>query len=90
MFNEIKISKKVDFIVDNTKTVLGLKGLEIVANCDKMRDNRIKFSELGEKMLNEVNGNTVEIKGLTVPQIKEKLRQARICWLKEYLSQEKE
>lgn len=85
IFDKLRVAKKVDFIVKNDRTILGLKGLEILANCDKVRKKRIEFYSLGKEMLKEVNGNTIDLSGLTVEQIKDKLRQARIKWLINHL-----
>ena len=86
MFDEIRVAKKVDFIVKNAKTILGLEGLEIIANCDKIRNKKIEFHKLGRQMLEEVNGNTINLENLSTQKINEKLRQARIEWLTKHLA----
>ena len=45
-FNEMRTAKKVDFLVSNYKTKLGLEGLEIIVNSDKERKDEIKFAKL--------------------------------------------
>ena len=45
-FNEMRTAKKVDFLVNNYKTKLGLEGLEIIVNSDKERKDEIKFAKL--------------------------------------------
>lgn len=81
-FDELKATTKVDFLSKNAKTILGLKGLEIIANSDKARENRIEFANLGKKMLEEINGKTIDIEGLDYIKINEKIRQKRIEWIK--------
>lgn len=82
LFNEMKIGKKVDFLVSNHKTKLGLEGLEIIVNSDKKRDVEIKFAELGNQMIKEVNGKEILNKD-NFEEIKEEIRKNRINWLKE-------
>ena len=84
LFNEMKISKKVDFLVSNHKTKLGLEGLEIIVNSDKKRDVEIKFAELGNQMIKEVNGKNVNKDNFE--EVKEEIRKNRINWLREKLS----
>lgn len=85
MFCELRTSKKVDFIVKNDRTILGLRGLEVIANCDKVHEQRIEFSKLGEQMFQEVNGMTIDLQNLSIQQINEKLRKARIDWMIKHL-----
>ncbi len=81
-FNELKASTKVDFLVKNSKSILGLYGLEIVANSDKVRDKKIEFAKLGNKMLTQINGKTIDVAGLEYDKLNEKIRQKRIEWIK--------
>lgn len=47
LFYEMKVAKKVDFLVNNYKSKLGLEGLEIIVNSDKSKDKKeIHFSKL--------------------------------------------
>ena len=56
--------KEVDFIERVSKSVLGLEGLQIVVYCDRNRrgeltkeeKERITFVNIGNKMLNEIDG----------------------------------
>lgn len=82
-YNELKYSTKVDFLSRISKTLLGIKGLEIIANSDKKREIKIEFASIGEKMIKEINGKTVDIKNLDYHKAKDKIRQARIDWLKQ-------
>ena len=83
-FYDLKASTKVDFLVKNAKTILGLRGLEIVANSDKEREQKIEFADLGYKMLNEINGKNVHIDENNFVKLNEKIRQKRIEWIKKY------
>lgn len=85
-FYDLKPATKVDFLSKNSKTILGLKGLEIVANCDKEREIRIEFAELGNRMLSEVNGKTIHIDEDNYVKLNEKIRQKRIAWIKQHLN----
>lgn len=83
-FYDLKASTKVDFLAKNAKTILGLKGLEIVANSDKEREQKIEFADLGYRMLNEINGKNVHIDENNFVKLNEKIRQKRIEWIKKY------
>lgn len=90
IFYKMKPSKKVDFIERVSKTHLGLKGLQIVVNSDKLSSRNvdsgsINFEEIGIACLNEVNGTYIKEKyniseGI---QFGNKLREERINWIKE-------
>ena len=80
-FYEMRIGKKVDFLVSNYKTKLGLDGLEIIVNSDKVREKEIKFAELGKQMINNVNGKEI-INKENFLKVKEEIRNNRINWLK--------
>lgn len=81
-FNEMRVAKKVDFLVSNFRNKLGLDGLEIIVNSDKKRDADIRFAKLGEKMIKEVNGKEIINKD-NFEKVKEEIRKNRIDWLKE-------
>jgi tRNA nucleotidyltransferase (CCA-adding enzyme) len=83
-FNEMKNSTKVDFIERIAKSILGLKGLEIITSCDIDDKERIKFADLGLTMLKEVNGQSFPEEREYI-KLKDKIRQARINWIKENL-----
>lgn len=51
-FYEMTAAKKVDFIVNISKSQLGLEGLEIIANCDKNRTSnspQIEFAKIRQR-----------------------------------------
>ena len=82
-YYDLRTATKVDFLSQNAKTVLGLKGLEIIANSDKERDRKIEFADIGEKMIKEINGKTIDFSGNDYIKLNEKIRQERIRFLKE-------
>ena len=82
-FYEMRPSKKVDFLVNNYKTKLGLEGLEIIVNSDKDRgENEIKFAKLGNDMIKAVDGKNIKDTN-DFNKLKEIIRKNRIDWLKE-------
>lgn len=51
-FYQMSAAKKVDFIVNISKSQLGLEGLELIANCDKNRNvdsPKIEFAKIRSK-----------------------------------------
>ena len=82
LFEEMRASKKVDFISANYRTRLGLYGLEVIVNSDKIREKDIKFADLGMQMINEVNGKNI-IDRDNFEKVKEEIRANRIKWIKE-------
>ena len=68
--------------IKNSKTILGLEGLEIIANSDKEREIPIKFATLGNKMIKEINGKTVNCIDSDFNKLNDKIRQKRIEWIK--------
>ena len=85
LFEKLKPSKKVDFIYRVSKSLLGLEGLQIVVNSDRMgRGDAPNFAEIGSKMLKEIDGEYIIKKYNLKPglELKEKLRQERIEWMK--------
>ena len=83
LFYEMRPSKKVDFLVNNYKTKLGLEGLEIIVNSDKDRgEDEIKFAKLGEDMIKSVDAKNIKDKK-DFEKLKEEIRKNRIEWLKE-------
>ena len=51
-FYQMSAAKKVDFIVNISKSQLGLEGLEMIANCDKNRTDdspKIEFAQIRQK-----------------------------------------
>ncbi len=76
LFNEMSIAKKVDFLERNSKY---LSELEIIAKVDS-KNPELSFYDLGQKMLSEINGNTVNL-----PKNKEAkaiLHEKRISWMR--------
>ena len=84
-FYDLRPATKVDFLVKNSKTILGLKGLEIIANCDKEREIKIEFADIGKRMLEEINGKTINNDNIDYIKLNEKIRQQRISWIKSHL-----
>lgn len=83
LFYKMKLGKKVDFLVNNYKTKLGLEGLEIIVNSDKDRgENEIKFAKLGHDMIKAVDGKNIKDTN-DFKKLKEIIRKNRIDWLKE-------
>lgn len=88
IFYEMTSAKQVDFIERVYKSKLGLKGLEIVVECDRncrgnMKD-KIEFSKIGEEIITNINGDLIKKKfkineGI---ELKEKLREERIKYIK--------
>lgn len=81
-FNEMRVPKKVDFLVSNFRNKLGLYGLEIIVNSDKERTKDILFAKLGEQMIKKVNGKEIINKD-NFEKVKEEIRRKRIEWLKQ-------
>lgn len=89
LFNKMTPSKKVTFIERNYKSSIGLEGLEIVVesdrNCRGLKNDHIKFANIGNKLMTKINGNYIKEKynleeGI---KLKEKMHQERVNWLKD-------
>lgn len=90
IFYKMKSSKQVDFIERVSRTHLGLKGLQIVVNADKLSSRNvdsgsIHFEKIGNECFHEINGDYIKKKyklkeGI---QFRDKLREERIKWMKE-------
>lgn len=90
IFYKMKPSTKVDFIERVSKTKLGIDGLQLIVNADKLSGGRIpqgnfNFADIGKKCLEEVNGDFIKQKynikeGIEFYKI---LRQERIEWIKQ-------
>ena len=90
IFYKMKPSTKVDFIERVSKTKLGLDGLQLIVNADKLSGGRIpqgnfNFADIGKKCLEEVYGDFIKQKynikeGIEFYKI---LRQERIEWIKQ-------
>ena len=96
LFHNMSLKKQVEFIERVDKTPLGLEGLQIVVYSDRNRevgvdvlgdpiDQKYNFSDIGEKMLAEVDGNYVAKKYDIKEGIEfgKQLREERIKWMKE-------
>ena len=64
IFYKMTPKKQIDFIERVYNTELGLRGLEIVVESDRncrsdIESNMIKFAEIGEKIINNINGSYV-------------------------------
>ena len=90
IFYKMKPSTKVDFIERVSKSKLGLEGLQLIVNADKLSGGRIpqgdfNFLDIGKRCLKEINGDYIKNKY----NIKEGiefynfLRQERITWMKQ-------
>lgn len=89
IFYKMTPKKKVEFIERISKTYLGLKGLQIVVNCDKLGNNNLdkqkyNFEEIGKQCLEEINAKSVMEKYKLTEgiQLGNKLHQERIEWMK--------
>ena len=90
IFYKMKPSTKVDFIERISKTKLGLDGLQLIVDADKLSGGRLpqgnfNFADIGKKCLEEVNGDFIKEKynikeGIEFYKI---LRQERIEWIKQ-------
>lgn len=86
IFDNMRISTKVDFLTRIDKTVLGLEGLEIVAIADNTKkDKKINFAKIGKNMINSVNAKAYP-KDIMYKEIIDRLRKERIEWLKNNLN----
>lgn len=90
IFMQMKTSKQVDFIEKINKSVLGIDGIEIVAQCDttnRQKNNDISFAPIAKELIQRVNGKYIKQKyqNLSGLEFKNKLREERIKWLKKYL-----
>jgi len=89
IFFKMKHAKKVEFIERVAKTYLGLDGLQIVVNADKLSSRNVdgkdvNFAEIGKKCLNEINGDYIRKKYGIEEGLKlgEKLHEERVRWMK--------
>ena len=75
-YDRMSIPKKVEFLEKNFSY---LKELEIISKADS-KNSKLSFSEIGEKMFREINGNTVVVPNNE--KAREILHQKRVEWLK--------
>ena len=91
IFYNMTPAKQVDLIERVYKTKLGLEGLEIVVesdrNCRGTEKQEIKFAELGNRLVTEINGNVIKEQfGLEEGEkLKQKLHEERINLLKKII-----
>lgn len=77
-FEKMSIPKQVEFLEKNSKY---LYELEIIAKADSREDDKIVyFAKLGDKMLSEINGKTIDLPNNK--NAKEILHERRVNWLK--------
>jgi tRNA nucleotidyltransferase/poly(A) polymerase len=76
IFEKMSIPKKVEFLERNFKC---LYELEIISKADS-KNLELSFFELGRKMINEVNGNTINLPNNK--NAKDILHEKRVQWLK--------
>lgn len=81
IYNKMTIKKKVDFLARNSKTLLGLKGLEMLANADNTSDEVIMFAKVGEEMIKNIDAKEYP-ENMDFNILKEKVRLERIAWLR--------
>lgn len=90
IFNRMTLNKQVDFIERISKTKIGLRGMEIVVeadrNCRGDLHDKVEFAMIGERLINEVNGNLVKAQfGLNDGiKIKDKIHEQRVRKYKEW------
>ena len=91
IFNKMTPSKKVDFIERVYKTKLGLEGLEIIVesdrNCRGLNREKVEFAKLGNKVINDINGDLIKEKfGIEEGvKLKQKLHEQRVKYIKELI-----
>ena len=78
IFNQMSFSKKVSFMERNFNF---LEALSVVAKVDS-RKTDIDFVSIASKMMNEVNGEKIELPNDI--RAKEILHEKRVSWLKKY------
>lgn len=90
IFYKMRPSKQVDYIERIAKSKIGLKGMQIVVNSDKLSsrnidEGSINFEKIGTKLLKEINGKYIQEKYNIEAGIafKEKLHEERIKYIKE-------
>ncbi len=83
MYNEMRIPTRVDFLERISKSAIGLRGMEILANADNTKAKPLRFAEAGEEMLEKVNAKNYP-KDIEYKVLKERLRKERIEWLKNH------
>ena len=83
IYNEMRIPTRVDFLERIAKSVIGLEGMEILANADNTKAKPLRFAKVGEEMLEKINAKNYP-KDIDYKVLKERLRNERIEWLKNH------
>ncbi len=83
IYNEMRIPTRVDFLERSAKSVIGLEGMEILANADNTKAKPLRFAKMGEEMLKKITAKNYP-KDIDYKVLKEKLRNERIEWLKNH------
>jgi tRNA nucleotidyltransferase (CCA-adding enzyme) len=83
IYNEMRIPTRVDFLERIAKSVIGLEGMEILANADNTKAKPLRFAKAGEEMLEKINAKNYP-KDIDYKVLKERLRNERIEWLKNH------
>lgn len=82
-------AKQVSFIERVSKTDLGLKGLELIVECDRNcrsdKKDKVSFEKIGNQMLEEINGEYIKQKYSITEgiELKNRMHQERVKWIKE-------
>ena len=91
IFYKMTPKKQIEFLERVDKSILGLKGLEIVVeadrNCRGTKKERVEFAELGKKIINNINGEYIMAKYKNMMpglKLKAKIHEERISYLKNY------
>lgn len=89
IFDKMTPKKQIEFFERVDKSILGLKGLEIVVesdrNCRGTEKERVEFADLGKKIINEIDGEYVMSKYKNMApglKLKAKIHEERISYLK--------
>ena len=89
IFNKMTPKKQIEFLERVDKSILGLKGLEIVVeadrNCRGTEKERVEFADLGKKIISKINGKYVMTKYKNITsgiKLKAKIHEERILYLK--------
>lgn len=84
IIDKMRIATMVDFFTRLNKSVLGLKGIEMIAEADSSSGLKFKFADLGEEMITSVNAKKYS-KDLDYKVLNERVRNDRIAWIKEQM-----
>ncbi len=84
IIDEMRPATMVDFLTRLNKSILGLKGIEILAEADSSNGLKLQFADLGEEMITSVDAKKYP-KDIDYKVLNEKLRNERIAWIKAFL-----